>query len=351
MGVSKLTLIGLYNYDQSILDNFELPEGIDRNVFNFNLLMQAGEFEVLYSDFDFLKTAIGIWSKSRVSIWDELLKTTQYEYNPIDNYDRHETRTITGDRQLSTGNTETRNLTSSNTETRDLELRSQETRNLTSSDTETRDLDGTNNETRNLQTTSSGTENTHTYDNEVRNLRTDYEDNGTVTDSGTNTNTRTVEGRAFNDTTLVTKESIGDSGTNGNTKTNDLDGYKTDTGTDNREVTGLNTTSNTVTETGTDNRTWTEEGTVSHSGSQGGSVSNSVDDDGTITNQGTLGGSINNSGSESEATETEETVYIHGNIGVKTTQSMIQEQREIVNFSVIDYIINEYKHNFCIMVY
>ena len=51
MGNSKLTLIGLYNYDNSILDGFNLPDQIsesDRNDFIFNLLMQVGEFEVLY---------------------------------------------------------------------------------------------------------------------------------------------------------------------------------------------------------------------------------------------------------------------------------------------------------------
>lgn len=40
-----------------------------------------------------------------------------------------------------------------------------------------------------------------------------------------------------------------------------------------------------------------------------------------------------------------------GNIGVTTTQQMIKEQREVVLFNVIDYIIKDFKERFCIMVY
>lgn len=40
-----------------------------------------------------------------------------------------------------------------------------------------------------------------------------------------------------------------------------------------------------------------------------------------------------------------------GNIGVTTTQQMIEQQREVVKFSIYDYIINEFKSRFCILVY
>lgn len=41
----------------------------------------------------------------------------------------------------------------------------------------------------------------------------------------------------------------------------------------------------------------------------------------------------------------------YGNIGVTTTQDMIQAQRDIVEFNMIDYIIDDYKKHFCILVY
>lgn len=40
-----------------------------------------------------------------------------------------------------------------------------------------------------------------------------------------------------------------------------------------------------------------------------------------------------------------------GNIGVTTTQQMINEQREVVKFNLSDYIIDEFKRRFCLMIY
>lgn len=41
----------------------------------------------------------------------------------------------------------------------------------------------------------------------------------------------------------------------------------------------------------------------------------------------------------------------HGNIGVTTTQQMIQEERDIADFDLYEIIIDEFKNRFCIMVY
>lgn len=50
--------------------------------------------------------------------------------------------------------------------------------------------------------------------------------------------------------------------------------------------------------------------------------------------------------------ETEKTVHTEqGNIGVTTTQQMIIEQRNIVEFNLYDYITQDFKKNFCVMVY
>lgn len=40
-----------------------------------------------------------------------------------------------------------------------------------------------------------------------------------------------------------------------------------------------------------------------------------------------------------------------GNIGVTTTQQMIEEQRSVVKFNLSDYIIEEFKRRFCLMIY
>ena len=44
-------------------------------------------------------------------------------------------------------------------------------------------------------------------------------------------------------------------------------------------------------------------------------------------------------------------VRMFGNIGVTTTQQMIEEERRTVKFSLYDYIIQEFKERFCVLVY
>ena len=45
------------------------------------------------------------------------------------------------------------------------------------------------------------------------------------------------------------------------------------------------------------------------------------------------------------------TMHTSGNIGVTTTQQMIQAQRDIVRFSVYDAILQDFKCSFCVQVY
>lgn len=42
---------------------------------------------------------------------------------------------------------------------------------------------------------------------------------------------------------------------------------------------------------------------------------------------------------------------IHGNIGVTTSQQMIEAQREVVQFCMTEFIINDFIQRFCVMVY
>lgn len=43
--------------------------------------------------------------------------------------------------------------------------------------------------------------------------------------------------------------------------------------------------------------------------------------------------------------------HMYGNIGVTTTQQMIQEEREVVQFNIYDHICNAFKDRFCVTVY
>lgn len=45
------------------------------------------------------------------------------------------------------------------------------------------------------------------------------------------------------------------------------------------------------------------------------------------------------------------TSYMFGNIGVTTTQQLIEAEREVVQFSVIEFIADDFKNEFCLSVY
>ena len=85
-----LSIAGLYAFDNTIFDNLELPEGVEKNVLIFNLLSELAEFEVVYPNSDFMKTAIEMWSKANIKAWNKIYNTTMLDYNPIENYDRKE---------------------------------------------------------------------------------------------------------------------------------------------------------------------------------------------------------------------------------------------------------------------
>lgn len=127
MAVSAtLSIKALYQYDNALFNGLQLPEGVDKDTLVDNILLDAASLEVLYPDPVFLNRAITVWSRKRLPVWTELQKTLEYEYNPIDNYDRTETVTEGIERSGSgsssrsgtntgsgTGTTETENSSSS----------------------------------------------------------------------------------------------------------------------------------------------------------------------------------------------------------------------------------------------
>lgn len=66
-------------------------------------------------------------------------------------------------------------------------------------------------------------------------------------------------------------------------------------------------------------------------------------------------GSVQDNGNVTDNNTDDHTTTFHerrtGNIGVTTTQKMLQEEREIAEFSIINYITMSFKKRFCILVY
>ena len=224
----KISLIGLYNWNEALFQGMTWPEPFTGNTpvlnpqdFVGELLMQTGELEVIYPDPVFMQHAIGVWSKLRVDIWNRLWATTQYEYDPIENYNRIE--------------------------------------------------DGTD----------------------------------TDTHSGTDSN--------------------------GNTLTH----TGTDTVTDDTDANHYEAAYNSA-------PAGTDDGLVKTTRDDAGNTSTTV-----------YGSTDSNSGSFTHGHKItrDHDLTVHGNIGTVTTQKMIQEERDISTFSIVDVMIRDFKDRFCVLVY
>lgn len=90
MSRATLSLLGLYQYDNTIFNELVLPVGMDKQVYINNLLMETAEMEVLFSNPTTMRSVIGIWSSAHLDSWTKMWNTTKLEYNPIENYDRQE---------------------------------------------------------------------------------------------------------------------------------------------------------------------------------------------------------------------------------------------------------------------
>ena len=82
-----ISVLGLYGYDSELFDLMELPDGVDRTTVISRILMKCANLACMYTNPDFVKVAIQIWSKSKFWTWEKLQKTTEFEYNPIWNKD------------------------------------------------------------------------------------------------------------------------------------------------------------------------------------------------------------------------------------------------------------------------
>ena len=54
---------------------------------------------------------------------------------------------------------------------------------------------------------------------------------------------------------------------------------------------------------------------------------------------------------ESSSRKNTRTGRTFGNIGVTTTQQMIEAERSVVKFNIIDYIVEDFKQRFCLLIY
>ena len=94
MAQSKVTLIGLETYlnpDHSVFEAAEFPEGINLEALKGAIYLRCQEFELLYSDPDFMIAAVKVWAMKHYWTFDKWAKLLTKEYDPLYNKDYYET--------------------------------------------------------------------------------------------------------------------------------------------------------------------------------------------------------------------------------------------------------------------
>lgn len=91
-----LSIMGMYEYDNSLFDGLDVPTYTDdsgtihtvnkQDVIN-SILLNCAELEVLYTNFDTMKLAIGVWSASEQDTWKKMFESQKLKYNPLWNVD------------------------------------------------------------------------------------------------------------------------------------------------------------------------------------------------------------------------------------------------------------------------
>lgn len=107
--MAKLSILGLYNFDNTIFNGFMLPSGLNLETLKALIFSEASELEILYPQPDIFKAVLDAWSQSMVSNWFRIITALNSDYSPIENYKRTETHVDNYNRNL------TKNGTSENT--------------------------------------------------------------------------------------------------------------------------------------------------------------------------------------------------------------------------------------------
>lgn len=112
MGAS-LSLIGLYQWNNGLFETMAIPDGFtneQKDLLINSILLECGELEVIYPNYDFMKFAIEAWSHKELPTWQRVYNASLLEYNPIENYNRTEETTIVDDgSDIHSGNDTSRN--------------------------------------------------------------------------------------------------------------------------------------------------------------------------------------------------------------------------------------------------
>ena len=92
MAQSKITLIGLESFlePNSVFDELTLPAGIDLETLKGTIFLRCQEFELLYPDPEFMRSAVKIWGMKNYWTFNKWIELINKQYDPLYNKDYFE---------------------------------------------------------------------------------------------------------------------------------------------------------------------------------------------------------------------------------------------------------------------
>lgn len=312
-----MTLLGAEKYlnskNLSLADKFDLSTipNFDADVLLATMVRNFQSLPCLYEDPDYQYDETDFWWKQHKADYARMFLAVNAEYNPIENYDRTETRTGAS---TTIGNNSS---TKGGTVTVDSETKG--------TGTITEVLDGESKGTGTL---------TEVLDGETKGT-------GTVTDAHTGNDTvgtqqatsGSTENKvsAFNESTYQPSSKIEESGSLNSTVTDTKNLQDQQTRNTKDEVDNTTTTTRNLTDT-VDNETTTTRNTKDEL-------------DSTTTTSETT------SGTDSSTTNDSYTLNIHGNIGVTTNQQMITAELELRLKNIYTLIAKQYSDEMLLSIW
>lgn len=354
---SYISLDGMMSYLETLntplFSTINLPSGIDRATLINTIYQDGAEFGVIYPDPNFLRARVIAWFDTKYNTFDKWNTVLNSEYNPIENYDRMENWSDTGSitdtgSRADTGTSH--DTTESKTELTGL-TGLQTSKSGTTSGTNGETINGTSSET----TSDTGRKQTDTTgtDTLAENKTETIDQDGTsrtVTDATTETETKVSafnDGSAYQPKELVTSDSdntVTGTTTNDQTTTTADSITKTTTGQEIEQTTASETKNGTTGQT----TSGTTSGTSSETGAETENKHDVTEFESESNGRTTL---------ESHTTGTRETDgdhegRVHGNIGVTTTQQMIEQEMSLrKNYNIYNLISDSFCDEFLIQVY
>lgn len=292
-------ILAIYKWDNTVFDNFVVPSDMDKDIAVDTIFDLYGIAPLFHNDPEYLKYYIGAWSKRKVDQWQKLWETTQYEYDPIYNYDRTEEFT---DTRIG-GQKDSRTYSEDIDREGKSGMEASDTRDTTTHDTNSVTV----------------TDKENITDTGSQDVLTDSEDSRTI-------DSNVIHSVSAENVDTFQNDSKDDTLTTDEDKANSES--KTQT-TNNRDMDRTQETEGEA------------DGTQKVTGSQ---KQNDIWQDG----EKKTGGDVNDRDYNETLTHK---LKAYGNIGTTTTQDMIKAERDIVTFNVYEYIAQDFYKEFCLGVW